>query len=55
MTYLRTQHQKISSPFFQARAALLKGSRFTMETMDDMIHEAGFEITDRCTTKKNIF
>lgn len=27
----------------------------TMETMDDMIHEAGFEITDRCTTKKGTF
>ncbi|PFJ17081.1 RNA methyltransferase [Bacillus cereus] len=27
----------------------------TMETMDDMIHEAGFEITDRCITKKGTF
>ncbi len=27
----------------------------TMETMDDMIHEAGFEIIDRCTTKKEHF
>ncbi|CKG82236.1 Uncharacterised protein [Streptococcus pneumoniae] len=27
----------------------------TMETMDDMIHEAGFEITDRCITRKGSF
>ena len=27
----------------------------TIDTMDDMIHEAGFEIADRCLAKKGVF
>ena len=50
------QHQKINfSILSSARRIAKKVVVVTMETMDDMIHEAGFEITDRCITRKGSF
>ena len=54
-TYLRTPRKDQLSILSSARRIAKKVVVVTMETMDDMIHEAGFEITDRCITRKGSF
>ncbi|MDR4395638.1 RNA methyltransferase, partial [Bacillus paranthracis] len=52
-THATTEKQhSISS---SARSIAKKVVVVTMKTMDDMIHEAGFEIIERWTTKKGTF